>query len=356
MGFENRDYFRDGKYTASLSTWGLDLTPIVKYLVLANVIVFVLQLLLTRPVAPQLPDFDGIWPDDEEIATDVDHPAPKKDPPKVVDQQTREKNARKAREAMEQMLARMPGMRASIVQDWFELDPQKTVQKGQVWRLLTSAFCHDRYSLWHIVWNMLFLCWFGQRLERMYGSTEFLLFYLAAAISASLAYVALAYYSGAKVPAIGASGAVMAVMMVYVIFYPSEQFLLFWVVPVPLWVLMSVYVLYDLHPILLALAGDHMFTGVAHASHIGGLAFGFLYWRFGWRLEPLLDRVWPTAVERKPSRFREPVIHKFVPRDDDLEDQVDEILKKISEHGKDSLTDAELDILIQAGTKYRGPK
>ena len=206
MGLESRDYFRDGSYSASLSTWGLDLTPVVKYLVLANVIVFVLQLLLTRPVAPQLPDLDGFGPDDEEIATDVEHPARKQDGPKLVDRQTREKNARKAREAMEEMLARMPGMRASIVQDWFELDPKKTVQQGQVWRLVTSAFCHNRYSLWHILWNMLFLCWFGQRLERMYGSTEFLLFYLMAAVCASLAYVALAYYNGAKVPAIGASG------------------------------------------------------------------------------------------------------------------------------------------------------
>ena len=41
---------------------------------------------------------------------------------------------------MEEMLARMPGMRSSIVQDWFELDPKKTVQQGQVWRLVTSQF------------------------------------------------------------------------------------------------------------------------------------------------------------------------------------------------------------------------
>ena len=145
---------------------------------------------------------------------------------------------------------------------------------------------------------MLILCWFGQRLERMYGSTEFLLFYLTAAVCASLAFVALAYTNGSMQPAIGASGAIMAVMMVYVIFYPNEQFLLFWFVPVPLWALLGIYMLYDLHPVLLSLAGEHMFTGVAHASHLGGLAFGFLYWRFGWRLEPLLDRVAPGVGGR----------------------------------------------------------
>ena len=222
---------------------------------------------------------------------------------------------------------------------------------------MTSAFCHDRYGLWHILFNMLFLCWFGQRLERMYGSTEFLLFYLVAAVCASLAYVALAYYNGSKLPAIGASGAIMAVMMVYVIFYPYEQFLLFWFIPVPLWALLGLYVLYDLHPVLLALAGDRMFTGVAHASHLGGLAFGFLYWRFGWRLEPILDRIAPA----RPGRQGQSVpgarpFSRFAPRDYDLTERVDDILKKISEQGTNSLTDAEREILTRAAAKYRGEK
>ena len=253
-------------------------------------------------------------------------------------------------------MARLPGMRTSIIQEWFELNPRKTVEQAQIWRLVTSAFCHDRYGLWHILWNMLLLAWFGQRVERMYGSREFLLFYLVAAVCASLAYVALAYYNGSKLPAIGASGAVMAVMMVYVIFYPTEQFLLFWFIPVPLWALLSIYVLYDLHPVLLSLAGDRMFSGVAHASHLGGLAFGFLYWRLGWRLEPVMDRVWPVAHDRGAWPFRPPAVRRLAPLGNDLSERVDEILKKISEHGKDSLTEAERDILIQAGARYRGEK
>jgi membrane associated rhomboid family serine protease len=354
MGFESRDYYRDGSYTASLSSWGADFTPVVKYLIIANVVVFLLQIMLTSPAPARLPDFDGMLPGDEESAPEV--PAAKNDELKTADRQKREKNARKAREAMEEMLSRMPGMRTSIIQDWFELNPKKTVEQGQVWRLVTSAFCHNRYGLWHILFNMLLLYWFGQRLERMYGSTEFLLFYLAATVCASAAYVALAYYGGSKIPAIGASGAIMGVMMLYVIYYPYEQFLLFWFIPVPLWVLMSFYILYDLHPVLLALAGDRMFTGVAHAAHLGGLAFGFLYWRFGWRLEPILDRTGLVAPRRKATPFRKPAILPFPRLDNGLADRVDEILKKVSEQGKESLTAEELDILIQAGEKYRGTK
>jgi len=353
MGFESRDYARDGSYTASLSAWGMDLTPVVKNLLIANVVVFLLQILLTRSAVPQFPDFDGIGPDDEETAPEL--PAPKKEANKTVDRQKRERDARKAREAMEEMMSRIPGMRVSIVQEWFELNPKKTVEQGQIWRLVTSAFCHDRYGLWHILFNMLLLCWFGQRLERMYGSREFLMFYLVATVVASLAYVALAYYGGSKAPAIGASGAIMAVMMLYVIHYPFEQFLLFWFIPVPLWVLLSLYLLYDLHPVLLALAGDRMFTGVAHACHLGGLAFGFVYWRFGMRLEGLLFHVPQVARRSRSTPFRQPVVLPF-PRGDASPDRVDDVLRKISEQGKDSLTEEELDILIQASEKYRGTK
>ena len=309
---------RDGSYTASLSSWGIDLSPVVKYLIIANVAVFVLQLLLTRPAAPRLPHFDPVWTDqetaeesDDDADVDSDKPphrpsAKKKGPIKSVDRRCKRRAGPQAHARNDRARAGNAHLdRAGLVR----ARPQKNGRGRTDLAADDSAFCHDRYGLWHILFNMLFLGWFGQRLERMYGSREFLLFYLTAAVCASLAYVALAYYTGSKHPAIGASGAVMAVMMVYVIFYPNEQFLVFWVIPVPLWALVGVYMIYDLHPVLLAMAGDPMFTGVAHASHLGGLAFGFLYWRFGWRLEPILDRVWPnapglaTTPRRRPPRL-----------------------------------------------------
>jgi hypothetical protein len=193
----------------------------------------------------------------------------------------------------------------------------------------------------------------------MYGGREFLLFYLTAAVCSSLAYVGLAFYSGSNAPAIGASGAVMGVMMLYVIYYPHEQFMIFWFIPMPLWALLSLYVLYDLHPVLLQLAGDQLFTGVAHAGHLGGLAFGFIYWRFDLKLEAAVDRVWHRPRRRKP--FREPAVLAFPAGDpaeepDELTERVDVILRKISEQGTQGLTDEERGILIKASAKYRDRK
>ena len=125
MGFESRDYARDGSYTASLSAWGMDLTPVVKYLVIANVVVFLLQVLLTRPAAPQLPDFDVISPDQEETAAEAEPPARKKDAASADERRKREQNARKAREAMEEMMTRMPGMRTSTDSGMVRAQPEE---------------------------------------------------------------------------------------------------------------------------------------------------------------------------------------------------------------------------------------
>jgi membrane associated rhomboid family serine protease len=358
MGLENRDYYRDGSYSASLAAWGVDFTPVVKYLIIANVAVFLLQIFFTRPAtASDFPGFDGRFPG---VPRAVRDQADDEDNDGAPSREQMEEAARKAREMMEKVMSEFPGMRVSVVQEWLQLSPEKTIYEGQVWRLITCAFCHQRTAIWHILFNMVMLYWFGTRLERMYGSREFLLFYLAAAVCSSLAYVGLAFYSGSNAPAIGASGAVMGVMMLYVIYYPFETFLLAWFVPVPLWVLLSVYVLYDLHPVLLQLAGDQVFTGVAHAGHLGGLAFGFVYWRFGLRLEAPFEGARRRPRRRRPP-YREPAILSYPTADgpaesDDLADRVDAVLKKISAEGTDSLTDAERNILIQASAKYRDKK
>ncbi len=63
------------------------------------------------------------------------------------------------------------------------------VMDGQIWRLLTYAFLHDTGSIWHIVFNMLFLFWFGRQVEDHLGGKEFLAFYLVSAVVAALAFM-----------------------------------------------------------------------------------------------------------------------------------------------------------------------
>ena len=61
----------------------------------------------------------------------------------------------------------------SVVEEWFELDPEQGRPPGQIWRLLTCAFCHDRFSVFHILFNMLFLYSFGHMWNRFTDRRSF---------------------------------------------------------------------------------------------------------------------------------------------------------------------------------------
>ena len=239
--------------------------------------------------------------------------------------------------------------RESPVTTWLQLDPKNTLRKGQFWRLLTHAFCHSRTSLFHIIFNMLCLYWFGREIERIYGSREFLLFYLTAALCAAFAYLAIDWYTGQMIPAIGASGAVMGVMMLFTMHYPRHMIYLFFVIPIEMRWAMGLYVLVDLHPILLSLSGDRVATSIGHAAHLGGAAFGFLYYYFNWRVSRLLGRFERTT---RPRRTQSQLKIYNVPTRKRLSDeetnQVDRVLAKISIMGQESLTEEEREILFRA--------
>jgi Rhomboid family len=119
------------------------------------------------------------------------------------------------------------------------------------------------------------------------------------------------------------------------------------------WV-MVFFVIMDLHPVLLALAGEHLFSQVANAAHLGGLAFGFLYaWR-GWRLEPLLDRAGSSfGGLRRRNRFRVVRPERVPDEDEPTLDRVDELLRKIGDSGQGSLTEDELTFLRHTSARLR---
>jgi len=345
MGIDNRDYYRDSDDGAGGSglfhSHELPTHSICFKLIMINVIVFLLQIFSTREMTEadlrsQLQRVHQDDPNSVSISADdqTDH---------VV-------------EITERALFRAP--RISVITEWLSLDTDKVLH-GQVWRVLTCAFCHDRESVSHILFNMLFLWWFGKTLEVMYGQREFLLFYVSAALLSSLAFMALALATGTGGSMIGASGAVMATMMLYAIHYPRQTIMIFWVFPLEIRWLVLFYVIFDLFPVLKMLSGDSLLTGVAHAAHLGGFVFGWLYWKLAWRLESCLARLpqprlwWKRTVG--PQRH-----FKVVRPDDDtlqsslsFEDQLDAVLAKLHEQGRAALTEAELKVLEEGSQRYR---
>lgn len=149
MGFENRDYTRDGSYTRIAGGEAfLEDSPVCKWLIIATVTVLLLQIFWTRPsnVRDLLAQGHSVGIEQSDVVL----------PPGL--------------------LMGLP--KVSVVEEWFQLDTAKVVYGGQIWRLMTSAFCHDRFGVWQIAINLCLLFFFGRTIESLYGSKEFLLFYL----------------------------------------------------------------------------------------------------------------------------------------------------------------------------------
>lgn len=242
--------------------------------------------------------------------------------------------------------------------DAFALEPQK-VMSGEVWRLLTYAFLHDPSQILHILFNMLFLWWFGREMEEMYGSAEFLAFYLVSAILGGLAFFGWAVSQGVLSTCVGASGAVTAVLVLFALHYPRHRILLWFFIPIPIWLLVVVQVGMDA---FVFVGGIRTTTAVT--VHLAGAAFGFLYYKGHWRLLRLWQRLgtWQRERSRPPLRvYREepakPSIQLDSPTnrdvDDQLEARVDAVLEKVARHGQGSLTEEERQLLVRASEVYK---
>lgn len=361
MGIYDRNYFRgsSGGWGSGPGSW----PPVCKSIVLINVGVFLAQVMLTRP--PTLDEMQNGANSDDMKYNFVESYIEANGESEKTDEELRREAEREYRNHLVDAAAMGP--RVSVVQQWLQLDTEK-IKQGQIWRILTSAFCHDRHGLMHILFNMLGLIWFGIALEYMYGTREFLLFYLSAAILSGLAYVGLDLWTGDSIPAIGASGAVMGVLMLFACHYPYHTIRIWFFFPLEMRGLVLLYVAFDLHPLLLTLAGDQVDTGIAHAAHLGGLAFGFVYWNQRLRLAPIVDSIerfdWKKSFRSTQDQKSFTVFDDSPPPRKAAEpdagfseqQQVDELLIKISREGRENLTAEELEVLNRASERLRRKK
>jgi len=130
------------------------------------------------------------------------------------------------------------------------------------WILITYMFLHS--GPYHLFFNMYVLLIFGPMLEQRIGSKRFLLIYFASGIIA--AFISSFFYFSA----LGASGAIMGILGVLIILMPDLKLLLFFVVPMQLWVAAIIFVLIDV-------LGIFYPTGIGNIAHLVGLATGLLY-------------------------------------------------------------------------------
>lgn len=222
------------------------------------------------------------------------------------------------------------------------------------WRvigLVTGAFMHDVHNLQHLLFNMLGLYFFGTALEERMRRTEFTTFYMAALLFASIVWstseAIISPLPGLGPAAVGASGAIAALFMLFVFYNPNATVLLFFVLPVKAWVAGLIWVGADVLGALNVTGTQH----IAYSAHLGGMLFALLYYKFDWHLSRWMPRDFKLpSFKRRPNLK----VHRGdADAEDSLDAQVDRILKKIKEQGQDSLTAAEKRTLQKGSAAYR---
>jgi membrane associated rhomboid family serine protease len=137
------------------------------------------------------------------------------------------------------------------------------------YQLFTHMFTHADFR--HILFNMFSLWMFGRVLESVWGAKRFLTFYLICGVGAAVVHLAVQYFTGDEHFAVGASGAVMGVMVGFAYLFPNTELLLYFAIPVKAkWIIMAL-IAFDLFAGL-----GRTGTGIAHWAHLGGAATGFI--------------------------------------------------------------------------------
>jgi membrane associated rhomboid family serine protease len=168
---------------------------------------------------------------------------------------------------------------ANLFQNYGLVASQFKIANPLTWYpLFTHMWLHGGWL--HIISNMWVLFIFGDNVEDRLGSGRFLIFYVIGGFAAGLIQV---FFAGGNNPAIGASGAIAAVLGAYFIFFPRAKVLtLFLIVIIPIFlnipavIFIGLWFIIQLFSGLLALAGSAGSAGIAWWAHVGGFLFGLI--------------------------------------------------------------------------------
>jgi len=158
----------------------------------------------------------------------------------------------------------------SFLEKWFSIFPHSLSSTLQIWRLATYQFLHG--DVIHILFNMLGLFFLGPTLERHWHSRKFLIFYLGCGVAGGLFYTLLTVFNFLPAgPMVGASGAILGMLAACAILFPQfVVFIMFFPVPIRI-AAVGLTIMYFFLVITRAVNAG------GHAAHLAGMAAGAAY-------------------------------------------------------------------------------
>lgn len=228
------------------------------------------------------------------------------------------------------------------------------------WSILSYAFFHA--GIIHLIFNMLMLHFTVRLFLTFFTQKQLLGVYLLSAIFSGMVYLLGYHYlpalSGVLTSMVGASGAIMAILLAATTYQPFMEVQLMFFGRVKLWQITVLLLFIDLIQLPMNNTGGHI-------AHLSGAFFGYIYIKL-LQNGTDLSRIVSTVIDFFTNLFRPKKATPFkkvhvnpkkptVKRDskivtkDKTQQQIDEILDKISQSGYDSLTTEEKEFLFKSG-------
>jgi membrane associated rhomboid family serine protease len=224
------------------------------------------------------------------------------------------------------------------------------------WTLLTYSFLHA--GPWHLFFNMIMLNFASRLFLTFFTQKQYFGLYVLSSIFAGIAFVISYYFLGIYSSIVGASGAVLAILVATTTYQPLMEVRLFLFGNVKLWHITGVFLVLDFMQIMLDNTGGHI-------AHIAGAVFGVVFVKMlqnGTDLSSIVTSFINFFANlfqpKKASPFKKVHVNPKSPAPkrvskivtkDKTQQQIDEILDKISKSGYDSLTKDEKEFLFNSG-------
>lgn len=224
------------------------------------------------------------------------------------------------------------------------------------WSIISYSFFHS--DIFHIFFNLIILNFSSQLFLTFFNQKQLLGLYVLAAIFAGVVFVSSFYLMNIIAPIVGASGAIMAILVAVTAYQPLMNVRLLLIGNVKLWQITLVILVLDLLQIRMDNSGGHI-------AHLAGAFFGFCFVKLlenGTDLSKIVSSTMDFFVNlfKKSSSKPLKTVHKNYKKPaekstsrivtkDKTQQQIDEILDKISRSGYDCLTKEEKEFLFKAG-------
>lgn len=228
------------------------------------------------------------------------------------------------------------------------------------WSIVSYSFFHS--GPLHLIFNMLMLYYVGRLFITFFTQKQLLGVYLLGAIFSGAVFIASYAFLPALTPIstqmIGASGSIMAILFATTSYQPFMDVRLFGVFKMKLWHIAFVLIFFDLIQLPLENTGGHL-------AHIAGAVFGYIYIFLLKRgtdltsgVNSFIDFIANLFNKKDSTKFRKVYVNpkkqaekreSRIVTKDKTQQQIDEILDKISKSGYDSLTKEEKEFLFNAG-------